>query len=78
MASVRDYLVQEAIDKTQDLVIWCEGKHMVVPWAFLTKKLKVDKNIHQSKFSKKSYKLIDFRWKAVEDKVSPDQAKMFE
>lgn len=77
LASVRDYLVQEAIDNTEDLVIWCDNKHMSIPYLFLTKKLKVDNNVHRSKFGSKTYRLIDFRWTPLEDKQDPNQERLF-
>ena len=77
LASVRDYLVKEAIDNAEDLVIVCDDKHMVIPWAFLTKRLKIDNNVHASKFGKKTYRLIDFRWRPVEDTQDPNQERLF-
>lgn len=67
--SVRDYLVSECIDLQENLVIWHDNKHIVVPFLFLSKKLiQSGKNKPlRSKFNKKTYRLIDFIWKPTED-----------
>jgi len=61
-ASIRDYLVAEASKKGQDLRIDLKGTYMTIPWNKLSEG-REDHKTQFSKFTKKTYKLIDFRWK---------------
>jgi len=67
-ASIRSYIVDQAIKEKEDLVVNCGGlkptedHSMTIPWQDLHKG-KVSKDIFVSKYDNKSYRLIDFDWK---------------
>lgn len=63
LASVRDYVWKEAVDKGMGIEFECNGVTMKVePWE--VKEEKPGKKVFRSKFSKQEYSLVDFRWKA--------------
>ncbi len=61
-ASVRDYVVNQAIQSKKDLLVSFSGNFMTIPWYDLDKG-KVSKDMFVSKFDNKSYRLVDFDWK---------------
>lgn len=63
LASIRDYIVREAIEKRQDLLIILGGvnERMIIPWQELHKGKKNPEKF-KSKHSNKIYSLIDFDW----------------
>jgi hypothetical protein len=66
-ASIRDFIVQRAIEKNRPLEVYLEGtgERMVIPVEKL-KKGKVSKEVFISKInSNQTYKLIDFEWKPI-------------
>jgi hypothetical protein len=66
-ASIRDFIVQRAIEKNRPLEVYLEGteERMIIPVEQL-KKGKVSKEVFVSKInSNQTYKLIDFEWKPV-------------
>ncbi len=74
--SVRDYIVKKAIDQAEDLIIWFEGKHMVVTLPTLESRIKRVSRPLQSKWKKdQEYTLMNFTWKPVVE--IPGQEKLF-
>jgi hypothetical protein len=66
-ASIRDFIVQKAIENNKPLEVYCEAtkETMIIPVEQL-KKGKVNKEVFISKVnSNQTYKLIDFEWKPV-------------
>jgi hypothetical protein len=66
-ASIRDFIVQKAIEKSRPLEVYCEAtkETMIIPVEQL-KKGKVNKEVFISKVnSNQTYKLIDFEWKPI-------------
>ena len=65
--SVRDYLVEQAKNRGEDLVIIHGPKKMTVPYKKLLDSKALIKSVHQSKFNpSQSYTLIDFKWEPDE------------
>ena len=65
-ASIRDYIVEKAIEKKQGITVEYEGMKMVIPLEQLKHRFQFHQQKFQSHFSEKKYELIDFRFK--EDK----------
>jgi hypothetical protein len=74
-ASIRDFIVQKAIEKNRPLDVYCEATKeiMIIPVEQL-KKGKVNKEVFVSKVnSNQKYRLIDFEWKPVKQPNLFDQ-----
>lgn len=75
--SIRDYLVQEAQVKGEDLIVDLEGQLMKIKHKDLINGKK-DAKQQFSKFDKKPYYLIDYLWKPKKVKpTNPDQKGLF-
>lgn len=59
--SVRDFKIDKARDKGEDLIILHDGRQMTIPHANLDKGKIVTKEI-VSKINGKKYNLVDFLW----------------
>lgn len=70
-ASVRDYIVKEAIAKGEPLVIVYKRSRMTVPHDYL-KGWQMHATVFKSKFNDKSYTLYDFKY------MPDDQRKLIE
>lgn len=63
LASVRDYIVKDAIEKLKDMVIVYKGERMTIPYSQLQKAMfQIHKISFRSKYEDKSYQLIDFKF----------------
>jgi hypothetical protein len=63
IASVRDYLVSEAIAAGETLRLIYVGQYMdLTPDELLTKQFKLTKFSFTSKYNSKPYRLIDYEW----------------
>jgi len=70
-ASIRDYLVEWAIQEKRDLQIILKNsdKWMIIPWQDLDKGRRNPEKF-RSKHDSRIYSLIDFRWKPDESQKS--------
>lgn len=78
-ASVRDYIVQEAIDKDWTLILEVnvngQKETMTLPPKRLKRAIPILTNrFFHSKFDDRSYQLIDFKW--VKDKEDSKQLQL--
>ena len=64
--SIRDYIVEKAIENEEGIAVEHEGMKMVIPLEQLKHKFQFHTQRFQSHFSEKEYELIDFRFE--EDK----------
>jgi len=64
--SIRDYIVEKAIEKEQGITVEHEGMNMVIPLEQLKHRFQFHQQQFCSKFSEKKYELIDFKWKPNE------------
>lgn len=71
MASVRDYLVKQAKDSGEGLIIQCNGEKMTIPHERLGEGIPT-KVKFQSKHGAPPYGLIDYTWVA-----DPREASLF-
>ena len=63
IASIRDYLVNEAIARREALRLIYRGQHMdLSPSDLKAKQFKLTKMSFSSKYNFRSYGLIDFEW----------------
>ena len=71
-ASIRDYLVKEAINNNQDILIICKDENatMIVDRKDLHKGVLSD-NSFKSKHDGRYYRLVDYDWspQAIQDKL---------
>lgn len=73
--SVRDYIVKEALQKGENLIIYFNDGYMVVKHKDLSKG-RTDPQQNFSKFDKKPYHLVDFLWKPQEDLTVEGQQRL--
>ena len=67
LASLRDYVVMDAIKKNQTIQVELNGKTMTLtPDKLAKQSFQAVGDKFESKFSAKKYTLIDFAWKADE------------
>ena len=65
LASVRDYLVKDAISNKKDLLIVLKdtGEEMLIPAEEIKNKIvSISLNVFKSKHDGRYYRLIDFNW----------------
>lgn len=75
--SLKDYDVQEAKDRVQDILVLHDKEQMLIKFEDLDKGIKDTK--HHSKYTNKTYFLINFLWKPDKKKPSnPDQMGLLE
>lgn len=74
-ASVRDYIIKEAVKERRDLVINYKQKSMRVPLSRLKSKFQLHKKEFKSKYSDKMYTLYEFRFEADTDKKEREEAQ---
>lgn len=61
--SVRDYIVDQCLDRKEDLTVEFDGTHKTYPFTSLNNHLaNCSKNTFISKYDGKKYTLIDFPW----------------
>ena len=73
VASVRDYLVFEAIYRREDLLITLldTGEQMRIPVAEIESSIKkYNEEVFESKHDGRAYSLIDFEWKPTQKQKS--------
>jgi hypothetical protein len=63
-ASVRDYIVQDCIDKKKSLQITCGSEVMTISWDNLYKFCQLNKQPFESKYSNRKYVLYDYYFKS--------------
>jgi hypothetical protein len=64
LVSVRDYVLIGCIEKKRNVVFLVEDEKMTVKWAYLSSLGFWTSQVeHISRFSGKTYKLVDFRFK---------------
>jgi hypothetical protein len=66
-ASIRSCVVDQAIKEKEDLMVSFGGNFMTIPWQDLHEGI-ISKDVFQSKYDNKSYRLVDFNWKP--DKIN--------
>ena len=68
IAPVRDYIVKDAIQKNEDLVVQYGIDVMTIPCGEIKSRIKEKPpKVYKSKFSDQEYRLIYFEW--IPDKV---------
>jgi len=60
LVSVRDYIIDKCIKNNEPLIIEFEGQQMTVSLSSLKSKFQLHNKKFRSKYSEKTYELIDF------------------
>lgn len=77
LASLRDYQVQIAIQKGQDILIKYQNQKMTIPHDEIPKRGTLSKVKTKSKYNGKEYKLVDFRFKPDNKPTDSNQTELF-
>jgi len=74
--SVRDYLVEIALTKREDLIVLFEEDKMTIPFKDLRKGY-LDPKLHYSQFDDTTYSLVDYPWIPDRDPIDNKQDKLW-